>query len=168
MRKPIISSFRYKRYIDVYVRNVSLSTGELLSILNIFPDQKVMVLIESDEDYIQTILTTGKIVGIEKIALRLQASRIIAVCNKTELGFLLNRTNIDNFEGLFIASMHNDIIADDLTYSLECTASSMVKDGISDISISIDFPENQIVLSLLKEKYGKMSINDNLRNILGD
>lgn len=96
---------------------MSFSTGELLLILDVSPDQKVIVLIESDADYVQTLLTIGKSIGIAEIIPRPHVSRFIVVCNKTELLCLLNQANIDNFEGLFIASIHNDIISDDFIYS---------------------------------------------------
>ena len=48
MRKPKVACFRYKRHNDVYVSNVSFSTDVLLSMLDAFLEQKIIVLIESD------------------------------------------------------------------------------------------------------------------------
>ena len=75
---------------------------------------------------------------------------------------------MDDLEGMFIASINNDIIPEEFVCSLDHTANSMVKNGISDISISINFPENQMVISLSKEKYEVMSIKDKICSIFGD
>lgn len=55
MRKPKIDCFHYKSYHDIYVSNVSFSTDVLLSMLETFPDQMIIVLIDSDENNILTI-----------------------------------------------------------------------------------------------------------------
>ncbi len=168
MSKPKITCFRYKRHNDVYVSNVTFSTNELLSIFDIFPEQKVIVLIESDANYTQILASIGKSIGIAAVMPRTHASRFIVVCSKTELLSLLNQADMDDFEGLFIASINKDIISDEFMCSLESTASSMVKDGISDISISINFPENQMIISLIKEKYSLMPVKNKIFGIWGD
>lgn len=168
MRKPKVACFRYKRHNDIYVSNVSFSTDVLLSILDAFLDEKIIVLIESDANYVQTLSSIGKSIGIAEVMLRSHVSRFSAACNKTELLCLLNRVNMDDFDGMFIASINNDIIPDELICSLDHTANFMVKEGISDISISINFPENQMVISLSKGKYEVMSIKDKICSILGD
>lgn len=168
MSEPKISCFRYKRYNDIYVSNVTFSTNELLSIFDIFSEQRVIVLIESNEDYTQALLSISKGMGITTALSHNHAPRFIVVCDKRELFCLLNQANIDNFEGLFIASICKDIISDEFMRSLEYRASSMVKDGISDISISINFPENQMIISLIKEKYAVLSIKNKICNIFGD
>jgi len=81
---------------------------------------------------------------------------------------LLNRVNMDDFEGMFIASINNAIIPEEFICSLDHTANFMVKNGVSDISISINFPENQMVISFSKEKYEVMSIKDKICSIFGD
>ena len=166
MRKPRIACFRYKKHNDVYVSNVSFSTDILLLILDAFPNQKIIVLIESDAKYIQTLSSIGKSIGIAEAMPSAHISRFTVVCNKTELLCLLNRVNMDNFEGMFIASIRNFIISEEFICSLDHAASSMVKNGISDISISINFPENQMVISFLKEKYEVISIKDKICSIL--
>ena len=168
MRKPKVACFRYKRYNDVYVSNVSFSTNALLSILDAFPDKKIIVLIESDANYIQTLSLTGKSIGIAEVMPRSHVPKFLVTCNKMELHCLLNRVNIDNFEGMFIASINYNIIPEEFICSLDHTANSMVKNGISDISISINFPENEMVISLSKEKYEVMSIKDKIRSFFGD
>lgn len=167
MRKPKVACFRYRRHNDVYVSNVSFSTDVLLSILDAFLDQKIIVLIESDANDVQTLSSIGKSIGIAEAMLRSHVSRFSVACNKTELLCLLNRVNIDDFEGMFIASINNDIVPDELICSLGHTAKSVVKNGISDISISINFPENQMVISLSKKKYEVMAIKDKICSIFG-
>lgn len=168
MRKPKVACFRYKRHNDIYVSNVSFSTDVLRSILDAFPEQKIFILIESDATYVQTLSSIGKNIGIAETMPKPYASRFTAVCKKAELLCMLNRANMDDFEGMFIASISNDIMLHRFIYSLDHTVQSMVKDGISDISLSINFPENQMVISLLKEKYAVMSIKDKLCNVFGN
>lgn len=60
MRKPKVACFHYKRYDDIYVSNVVFSLDVLLSMLDAFPDQKIIVLIESDENNIQILSSIGK------------------------------------------------------------------------------------------------------------
>ena len=94
--------------------------------------------------------------------------RFSAACSKMELRYLLNRVNMDDFEGMFFASVNNDIIPDEVICSLDHTASSMVKEGTSDISIDIHFPENEMVISLSKEKYKAMPIKEKICSIFGN
>lgn len=168
MKKPKVTCFRYKRHNDVYVSNVSFSTDILLSILDAFLDQKIIVLIESDANDVQTLSSISKSMGIAEVMLHSHVSRFLVACNKEELLCLLNQVNIDDFEEMFIASINNDIIPDELICSLDHTANSMVKDGVSDVSISISFPENQMLISLSKEKYEAMSIKEIIYNIFRD
>ncbi len=168
MRKPKVTCFRYKRHQDVYVSHVSFSTDILLSIVDAFPDQKIMVLIESDANDVQTLSSISKSIGIAEVMFHSNESRFSVACNKAELLCLLNRVHMDDFEGMFITSISNDMIPDELICSLDHTANSMVKDGVSDVSISISFPENQMVISLSKEKHELMSIKDKICSIWGD
>ena len=168
MRKPKVACFRYKRYNDVYVSNVSFSTDGLLSMLDAFPDQKIIVLIESDENNVQTLSSIGKSIGISEVMSHFPVPRFSASCNKMELHCLFNQVNVNDFEGAFIASINNSIIPNELICSIAHTASYMVKCGMSDISLSINFPENQMVISFVKEKYEVMSIKDKICSIFGD
>ena len=168
MRKPKVACFRYKRHNDVYVSNVSFSTDVLLSMLDAFLEQKIIVLIESDENTIQTLSSIGKSVGIVEVVSHFPVPRFSASCNKRELHCLFNQVNVNDFEGAFIASINNGIIPNELICSIAPTASSMVKCGMSDISLSINFRENQMVISFAKEKYEVMSIKDKICSILGD
>lgn len=168
MRKPKVACFRYKRHNDIYVSNVSFSNDVLLSMLDAFPDQKIIVLIESDENNIQTLSSIGKSIGIAEVVSHFPVPRFSATCNKMELYCLFNQVNVNDFEGAFIASINNSIIPNELICSIAHTASSMVKCGMSDISLSINFLENQMVISFTKEKYEVMSIKDRIYSIFGD
>lgn len=159
MRKPKVACFRYRRHNDIYVSNVSISSDVLLPILDAFPDKKIIVLIEADENYVQTISSIGKNIGIAEPMPRSHMLRFLAACEKMELHYLLNQANMDILEGMFIASINDDVVPDEVICSFDHIASSMVKNGISDISISIDFPENQMLISLTKEKYEVMFKN---------
>lgn len=168
MRKTKVACFGYKRYCDVYVSNVSFSTDGLLSILDVFPNKSIIILIETDAKYVQTLSSIGKSIGMAEAISHSPVPRFSAACSKMELRCLLSRVNMDNLEGMFIANVNHDIIPDEFLCSLDRTASSVVKDGISDISISIYFPENEMVISLAKEKYEVLSIKDKIRSIFGN
>lgn len=168
MRKPKVVCFRYKKHNDIYVSNVFFSPDVLLSMLDAFPDQKIIVLIESDENNIQTLSSIGKSIGIAEVVSHFPVPRFSAVCSKMELHCLFSQVNVDDFEGAFIASINNSIIPNELICSIAHTASSMVKCGMSDISLSINFPENQMVISFTKGKYEVMSIKDKICSIFGD
>ena len=167
MRKPKVACFRYRRHNDIYVSNVSFSTDVLLSMLDAFPDQKIIVLIESDENNIQTLSSIGKSIGIAEVVSHFPAPRFSAACNKMELHCLFNQVNVNDFDGAFIAGINNSIIPNELIRSIDHTASSMVKCGMSDISLSINFPENEMVISFTKEKYEVMSVKDKIYSIFG-
>ena len=167
MRKIKVTCFRYKRHNDVYVSNVSFSTDALLSMLEVFSEQKIMILIESDENIIRTVSSIGKSIGIAEMVSNSPVPRFSASCNKTELHCLLNRVNVNDFDAMFIANTINSIIPNELISALADLANSVVKDGISDMSISINFPENQMVITFTKEKYELMSIKDKIRCIFG-
>lgn len=168
MRKPKVVCFRYKRHCDVYVSSVPFTADGLRSILDVFPNQRIIVLIETDAKYVQTLSSIGKSIGMAEVIPRSPVPRFLACCYKMELCCLLSRVNMDDLEGMFIASVNNDIIPDEVICSLDHIASSMVKDGISDISISIHFPENEMVISLSKEQYKVMSMKDKICSIFGN
>lgn len=168
MRKPKVTCFRYKRYNDIYVSNVPFSTDVVLSMLDVFPDQKIIVLIESDENNIQTLSSIGKSIGIAEVVSHFPVPRFSAACNKLELHCLFKQVNVNNFEGAFIASISNSIVPNELICSIANTASSIVKCGISDISLSINFLENQMIVSFAKEKYKEISIKDKIFSIFGE
>lgn len=168
MKKLKVACFRYRKHNDVYVNNVSFSTDALLSILDVFPDKKIIVLIEADENYVQTLSLIGKSIGIAELMSHSRIPRFSVACKKMELRYLLNQVNIDNLEGMFIAGINDDIIPEDIICSLDRIANSIVKNGISDISVSIDFPENQVDIAFSKEKYDVKSVKDRIRKIFGD
>ena len=151
MRKPKVVCFRYKRHNDIYVSNVSFSTNTVLSMLDAFPDQKIIVLIESDENNIQTLSSIGKSIGIAEVVSHFPVPRFSAACNKIELHRLFSQVNVNNFEGAFIASVNSSVIPNELIRSIVDAASSMVKRGMSDISLSINFSENQMVISFVRD-----------------
>ena len=165
MRKPKVVCFLYKRYNDVYVSNVPFLNDILISMLDAFLDRKIIVMIESDENYIKTLSSISQNIEISEIMPRLYASRFSAVCNKKDLICLIKQVNVKNLSGMFMANVNNDIITDEFIYAFDRIAGDVVKDGMSDVSISIDFPENQIVISLSKEKYMSMSIKEKICNM---
>ena len=167
MRKLKITCFRYKKHNDIYVSNVSFSTDVLLSMLDVFSDQKIIVLIESDGNNIQTLSSIGKSIGMAAEVSLFPVPRFSAACNKMELHCLFNQVNVNAFEGAFIAGINNSLITNELICSIANTASSMVKCGMSDISLSVNFPENQMVISFNKKKYEVMSVKDKIRSIFG-
>lgn len=168
MRKPKINCFRYRHHNDIYVSNVTFSSDELLAIMDILPCQKVIVLIELDANYAQVLSSIGKSIGIQAVMPHSSSSRLTLACSITELQRLLCRANMDDFEGLFIASINENIISDEFMHSLDYAASSMVKNGISDISITINFAENQMVISLINGKYARGYIKDKICSIFKD
>lgn len=167
MRKIKVTCFRYKRHNDIYVSNVSFSTNALLSMLDVFSEQKIMILIESDENNIRTVSSIGKSIGITEVVSNSPVPNFLAVCNKTELHCLLNRVNVNDFDGMFIANTINSDIPNELISALVDSANSVVKDRISDMSISINIPENQMVITFTKEKYELMAIKDKIRCAFG-
>ena len=168
MRKTKVACFCYKRHCDVYVSNVSFASDGLQSLLDVFPSKSIIIMVETDANYVQTLSSIGKSIGMAEVIPRSPVPRFLACCYKMELCCLLSQVNIDDLEGIFIASVNNDIIPDEVICSLDHTASSMVKDGISDISVSIHFPENEMVISLSKEQYKVMSIKDKIYSIFGN
>ena len=153
MRKTKITWFYYRSYNDVFVSNLYFSTEVLLSALDMFPEQKAVILIEADTNYIQILSSIGKSVGITAAMSQSRIPKFVAVCSKAKLHCFHSRIHIDDCEGIFMASINNDIELDELVCSVEYTASCMVKNGISDISFSMNIPENQLIISFSKEKY---------------
>lgn len=151
MRKTKVACFRYKRHNDIYVSNVSFSADAVLSMLDAFPDQKIIVLIDSDENNIQTLSSIGKSIGIAEVVSHSPVPRFSAACSKMELHRLFSQVNVNNFEGAFIASVNSSVIPNELIRSIADAASSMVKRGMSDISLSINFSENQMVISFARD-----------------
>ena len=106
---------------------MSFSTDALLSMVDVFTDQNIIILIESDENNIRTASPIGKIIGITSVVSYYFVSRFSATCNKTELRCLLNRVNVNDFEGVFIADIINGVIPNKLISALAVSANSVVK-----------------------------------------
>lgn len=85
MRKPKVVCFRYKRHCDVYVSSVPFTADGLRSILDVFPNQRIIVLIETDATYVQTLSSIGKSIGMAEVIPRSPAPRFLACCYKMEL-----------------------------------------------------------------------------------
>ncbi len=168
MRKPKVACFRYKKHNDVYISNVSFSTDILLALIDCFPELKLVILIEADENSISALSLIGKNMGIVEEVTDSRIPRFSLVCSKTELRCLLKQIDLDNFEGMFMASVNNNIMPKAVIYSLGHTANTIVQNGISDISISINFLESEMVISLSKGKYEAMSIKDKICSFWGD
>ena len=168
MRKTKVACFSYKKHDDIYVSNISFSTNVLLSILDVFLDQKIIVLIESDEDKVQTLSKIGKSLEMTVAVALIPVPRFSAACDKMKLSCLFNQIDVNDFEGMFIVSIDDRVIADELVCSIANTANSMVKCGTSDISISINFPENQMIISFAKGKYEVQSIKEKIYSIFAD
>ncbi len=167
MRKCKIAFFRYKKYNDIYVSNVSFSTDVLISILDVFSAQRIIVLIESDENIILTLSAVGKSIGITEAVSYFPVPRFSAVCSKMELQRLFNQVDVNDFDGAFIAGINNSVIPKELIASIANTANTMVKRGMSDISLSVNFPENEMVISFAKEKYKEVYIKNKISSVFG-
>ena len=167
MKKTKISCFRYRKYNDIYVSNVSFSSDSLLSILDSLPSDNIIFLIESDVSYLKTLSYVVKELLSKEVMFRFSSSCFTMICNKELLIRFVKLVNIENCDGMFIANVKNDVISDKFFNSIIHEATYMVKNLMSDISISINFPENQMIISLSKEKYEIMSIKDRINHIFG-
>lgn len=168
MSTPKISCFHYKKYNDIYVNNIRFSVDKLLLVLGIFPDnKKVVVLIESGIEYIQALLSICKSIGITTSMLYLQDS-VLLICKKTELFCLLKQINLDDVDGLFVTNPENEstYISDELINTIKYKVCTIVRDGFSDISISINFAENEMVISLQKKKFITETVQETISSIL--
>lgn len=162
MRRPKVICFRYKRYDDIYVSNVLFSNDTLRSMLDILPDQRILVLIEADENTVQMLSSISKSMGIAEAVTDSPVPRFSAVCNKVELCSAFAQVHVNDLEGAFIAHINDMAETKDLLESVVYIASTMVKQGQSDISFSINFPENQMVLSFAKGNYEVTSMKDKI------
>ena len=164
MSKLKVKCFYYKDYTDIYVSNVYLSVDKILSILDIFQNQQVIVLIESDENYTSSLSMMGKSLGMRMI-LHSHKSRLIIACSIMDLFCLLRKVTVNAIEGMFIANINADSISDERMNSLEEKASRVVKDKISGMSLSINFPENEMIVSLVGSKNEVASMKDEIYRI---
>lgn len=163
MRKPKITCFCYKKFFDIYVSNVSLSTDLLLSTAEAFLCQKTVVLAEAYENRIRALSSIGKSMGIAEAVSLFPVPRFSAVCSKAELHSLFCRAEANDFDGVFIAGINKSVTPNEF---IAHTANAMEKDGISDVSISVNFPENQMVLSFLRKKYDVGSVKEKIRSMI--
>ena len=73
---------------------------------------------------------------------------------------------MNDLEGAFIAHIDDMAETRELLDSVVHIASTMVKQGLSDLSFSINFPENQMVLSFAKGNYEVTSMKDKIYRML--
>ena len=163
MNKSKITCFHYKKYDDIYVDNVKFTLDKLLLVLNIFPNEKVIALIDSDIDFSTILSSIGE--NVQMSIVSNTNFGFIAICNKKELSLIFKHTDIHDLEGLFIADFNKDVIFKEVVPSLENIASSMVKKNIADISLSVNFTENEMIISLSKSRYSVSLIKDIVRSI---
>ncbi len=89
------------------------------------------------------------------------------ICGKIYLLSLIHQVNIDELDDLFVASVHDDAVSDEFMHSLEHSASSIVRTGISEIAVSVVFSENEMIISFSKAKYATKLMKDKIKNIFG-
>lgn len=165
MRKPKITCFQYKNYYDIRVYHASFSADALMSLVDLLPEEKVIVLIASDMDIGTIVSSLGKSIQIYRGTT--YDDTMMFVCNKRDLLSLLHQVDIAELDDLFVASVKNDVISDELMHSLEHSASAIVRIGISEMSVAVVFSENEMIISSSKTKYAVKSMKDEIRNIFG-
>lgn len=166
MRRPKITCYRYKNYTDIYISNVFISIKKLLSVFDILPDGTMIALIDLGVESNHKLSIVAK--EISEMIYIPNETRIIVICDKSNLLYLLGKTTSLDVDGMFIADGHSNTVTDELIYSLEYNASRMVKKGNADMSFSIDFLENQMIVSIRNGKHTLQSIKDKIYSAFRD
>lgn len=159
---PKISCFRHRNYNDIYIDNVLFSLDKLILLLDILPEQNLIALIEVKEDI--TPILIKKIKSTLKL-IRESANSFILKCTKKELIETFKQIDLDDIEEIFIIEIKKESIPNEEIKYLENYANSMIKKGVSNISIVIIFSENEIEISLSKEIYPLKNIKENIKDI---
>ena len=163
MSRPKITCFRYKHYDDIYIDGLTFPNDKLLAVLTLIPEQKVIALIEAEVD-LSPLISMG-CADIQIVAVSPSDYKYAVYCNKIELCDMLSQYGSDNYVELFVAGISKAIIPNELLSSLEYTANSLVKDRVSGMAIYVDFPENQMVISMAKGKYTPSFIKQEIHSI---
>lgn len=168
MRKPKVECFHYKKYNDIYVSGVAFSSKAWLSLLNIFFKQEIIVLTETDESNIKVLSSIGDSMGISAAAVYFPTPRFSAVCSTMRLQCLFNYISMNDVDGAFIADIKAGITPTEFIGSIDRLANSMVKREMSDASVYINFPENEITISFANDKYEVKAVEKRIYSIFGE
>lgn len=162
MRKVKVHCFKYKRHIDIYVNRVDFSTDKWLSIFNIFQQKDIIVLVEADEETVLKLIAKER---KRKKNFCIWLGKLIATGNAGTLVDSFSSIDASTLDGMFIVHNKRRGKVDEWIKKIELEIGSMVKKGEADISCSINFPENEVFISLAKEEYDFISVKNQIYEI---
>lgn len=162
MRKIKISCFCFKKYADLYVNKINFSTDRWLHLFDIFQQINVIVLVEADEETTSELASAGR---KQKKNFRIYREDFVVACNTKELGDLFSEIDTSSFDGMFIVSNERAELSDKVIENIKSGIGFAVKNGEADISCTINFPENEMAVSLSKERYNLTSVKKQIADI---
>lgn len=164
MIKPRVTCFRYKKYTDIYFDNVAFSTKRLAELLEIFSGQTLIAIVETDIDLYPWLPLIGKSVRTNVSIENTPITSITMIIDAEELIQLIGYIPYC-FEGLFVANISDNSHFEKLLFSVKSMATSLVKSGVSYMSVSVNIPENEIVVSIDNAQYNKSHVKDKIYTI---
>lgn len=165
MIKPRVTCFRHKKYTDIYFDNVAFSTKRLIELLEIFSNQTLIAIIETDMDLCPWLHLPGKSARINVSITNTPITSIVMIVDAAELIQLIDYVPYCCFEGLFVANVSDNSHFEELLSSVKSTATLLVKSGMSYMSVSINVPENEMVVSIDKTQYNESHVKDKIYTI---
>ena len=163
MKKLKLNCWRYRHYTDIYIYHTSPDLSKLLSILHCFFDQQLILILELHDEINFTAM--GSITQDAKI-FHISRNRCIVFCNQDKFMTMLHLIGIHVIEELFIANLNHNEPSENLINFLKYSAAFIVKKGISDIALSIRFPEKEMIISFSKERYSDIFVKNAITGLL--
>lgn len=144
--------FRYRNSADIYFSNIFFSSKSVERILTSFLSQNVIAIIDAENDM------TSALPMIEKYAIKKNIFTSNYFLPIYSVGLYMDKEDfIDLFDylfdyhidGLFIANLNTLANPEELLPIIKSRANSLVKKGLANTALSFNFPENELVISVI-------------------
>lgn len=163
--KPSISSSQNKNYNEICINNANTSISHIKALFELLPDGNTVAYIEPATAFckliseISTRVPTAQILPVKDI------SGFVILCKKQELNNMFLQSDIDNLAGLFVADLKNGTLTAEMLNDFHHYASSLIHNSISNISVSVNFESNAIIICAEKERYKSQALKEMLSDL---
>lgn len=151
MSKPKIRYFRYKSNTDVYISNMVLPIASIKKIAHLFFEKEMIVIIDTEEDIFSALSQFNERVrkAILDVSTIEPPIRSLAIAiNQADFDDLIDQLFEYHIEGVFLADFIDGINIQELLLKVKIIAPSMVKREIASVTVSINMPENELIVSV--------------------
>ena len=170
MKKIKINRYFSKKYDDIDVYGMKFLSDNLSDawekVFDIFPDSKIIALIEAEFDSQQLSALIDENMRTYIDILSVSETTSIVICDKTIFLKLLTKLNISDLEAIYVAGgLHDNDVSDEIIHTVQTTPALMVAKNLADITLFINFDENEMTISVPKIEYAAEAVKKYLLEV---